>query len=424
MPIAQEGREGPEGDIHSWVLAAVAMLRIHGITVATGQAVACARALASEAVAEHDPRTRTAVGRLTLVNDPVALQVYDRYVGSLLLHPDGATTGRPEDDARMDDGSGIDVAVDVPVTLDAAAPDDDLATGRRPVDAERLRHRRFDRATAEERIAIDRAIRSLRIATPRRPGRRRRPGPRGELDLARSLERALRGSGELLEPALRARRHRTRPLVLVLDVSGSMAPVARTMLGLAVAARRSGRGPERRRVEVFVFGTRLTRLTHALDRRDVDAALADAAGRVVDFDGGTRIGASLDTLVRTWGPRGVLRGAVVVICSDGLERGDPRVLGTASRALRRRCHRLVWVSPLAGDPCFEPRQRGLAAALDAVDVLLPGHDLASIEELAAVIARSAAHRSGLRQQRSVAPPTGASVASRVPAVPGGTAQAP
>ena len=414
------GRHGGEGDMHPWVSAAVAVLRLHGVTVATGQAVACARALASVAVARHDPWTRTAVGRLTLVNDPAALQVYDRYVASLLLGPDSGTTDGSEDAARTDDGSGLDVAVDVPATLDAAAPDDDLATGRRPVDAERLRHRRFDRATPEERVAIDRAIRSLRIATPRRPGRRRRPGPRGELDLARSLERAMRGSGELLDPALRASRRRPRPLVLVLDVSGSMAPVARTMLGLAVAARRSGRDPDRRRVEVFVFGTRLTRLTHALDRRDVDTALAEAAGRVVDFDGGTRIGASLDTLVRTWGPRGVLRGAVVVICSDGLERGDPRALGTAARALRRRCHRLVWVSPLAGDPGFEPRQRGLAAALDAVDVLLPGHDLASIEELAAVIARAAAAAPAPRRQRSVAPSHGSVVQS----IPGGTTQAP
>ena len=417
MPAA---RDGGEGDMHRWVSAAVAVLRLHGVTVATGQAVACARALASVAVARHDPWTRTAVGRLTLVNDPAALQVYDRYVASLLLGPDSGTTDGSEDAARTDDGSGLDVAVDVPATLDAAAPDDDLATGRRPVDAERLRHRRFDRATPEERVAIDRAIRSLRIATPRRPGRRRRPGPRGELDLARSLERAMRGSGELLDPALRASRRRPRPLVLVLDVSGSMAPVARTMLGLAVAARRSGRDPDRRRVEVFVFGTRLTRLTHALDRRDVDTALAEAAGRVVDFDGGTRIGASLDTLVRTWGPRGVLRGAVVVICSDGLERGDPRALGTAARALRRRCHRLVWVSPLAGDPGFEPRQRGLAAALDAVDVLLPGHDLASIEELAAVIARAAAAAPAPRRQRSVAPSHGSVVQS----IPGGTTQAP
>jgi uncharacterized protein with von Willebrand factor type A (vWA) domain len=389
---------------HGWVQAVVAALRVHGVTVVTGQAVACARALSDPHVRTADPWTRVAVGRLTLVNDPASLRVYDAIVPTLLqvLGPDRAEQQQSE---PQHDGQGIDAAVDVPAdVLDqplADVPGEVLVAGRRAMDVERLRHRRFDRATDDERAAIDRAVRSLRIATPRRRGRRRRPGSRGELDLARSLERALRGSGELLDPALRERRRRPRPLVLVLDVSGSMAPVARTMLALAVAARRSGRGPDRRRVEVFAFGTRLTRLTSALDRRDPDAALAEAAARVVDWDGGTRIGASLDALVRTWGPRGVLRGAVVVVCSDGLERGDPHALGVAARSLRRRCHRLVWVSPLAGDPRFEPRQRGLAAALDSIDVLLPGHDLASIEELAAVVARTTAQGSPPPRRRDV-----------------------
>jgi len=389
---------------HAWIQAVVAALRAHDVTVVTGQAVACARALSDPHVRSTDPWTRLAVGRLTLVNDPASLRVYDAIVPSLLLRldVDGAeqqVSGPP------DDGRGVDVAVDVPAdSLEASlvdVPGEELVAGRRAMDVERLRHRRFDRATDDERAAIDRAVHSLRIATPSRPGRRLRPGARGELDLARSLERALRGSGELFDPVLRERRRRPRPLVLVLDVSGSMAPVARTMLGLAVAARRSGRGSERRRVEVFAFGTRLTRLTSALDRRDPDSALAEAAGRVVDWDGGTRIGASLDALVRTWGPRGVLRGAVVVVCSDGLERGDPRALGVAARALRRRCHRLVWVSPLAGDPRFEPRQRGLAAALDSIDVLLPGHDLASIEGLAAVVARTTAEGSASPRHRRI-----------------------
>jgi uncharacterized protein len=395
------GTDRGDGDDHRWIAAAASALRAHGVTVVTGQVVACARALTSPHVERGDPWTRVAVGRLTLVHDPASLRVYDAVVPRLLLRTDDDADRPPN--GPTDDGSGIDVAVDVPADVPMMPPGDVseevLEAGRRTIDVERLRHRRFDRATADERVAIDRAVRSLRIVTPRRPGRRRRPSARGELDLARSLERALRGTGELLDPVLRARRSRPRPLVLVLDVSGSMAPVARTMLGLAVAARRSGRGPERRRVEVFAFGTRLTRLTQALDRRDVDAALADAAARVVDWDGGTRIGASLDALVRTWGPRGVLRGAVVVVCSDGLERGDPRALGTAARALRRRCHRLVWVSPLAGDPGFEPRQRGLAAALDAIDVLLPGHDLASIEELAQVVARTTAPASSSPRRR-------------------------
>jgi len=372
-----------------WTTTVAAALRAHGVVVTTGQVVACVRALVASEV--RDPWTRTAVGRLTLVSDRDALRVYDAVVPGLLVGEDDPTTRRPD---VPESAPGVDVASDR-AEGEAPAIDDVLDAGRRADAHERLRRRRFDLVTADERAAIDRAVRSLRIVTPMRRSGRLRPGRRGDLDLPRTLERAARAMGEVLDPVQRERRPRPRPLVLVLDVSGSMAPVARTMLGLAVAARRSAGGTARRRVEVFAFGTRLTRLTPALSGRDTDAALAAAAARVVDWDGGTRIGDSLDTLVRRWGPRGVLRGAVVVVCSDGLERGDPARLGAAARALRRRCHRLVWVSPLAGDPAFEPRQRGLAAALGSIDVLLPGHDLASIEELAAVIAtasvRSAAH---------------------------------
>jgi len=371
-------------EAHRWIGAAIAALRAAGVRVTTGQAIACARALAAPGLDANDPWARVAVGRLTLVSDLASLRVYDEVVPRLIPRPESVLSAEPSPTAAE---GGVDAAVDTSATHGPEGAEQDvLVAGRHAVEQERLRHRRFDRTTADERAAIDRAVRTIRLTPPRRPGRRRRPGPRGDLDLARTLERALQGTGELLEPSLQLRRRRPRPLVLVLDVSGSMAPVARTMLGLAVAARRSGQGADRRRVEVFAFGTRLTRLTDALDRRDPDAALAEAAARVVDWDGGTRIGASLDTLVRTWGPRGVVRGAVVVVCSDGLERGDPKALGAAAMRLRRRCHRLVWVTPLTGDPGFEPRQRGLAAALPAIDVLLPGHDLASIEELAGVIA--------------------------------------
>lgn len=361
-------------------------LRGHGVVVTTGQAIACVRALIAagggSARGVSDPWTRVAVGRLTLVSDRAALRVYDAVVPGLVL---ADAPDRPDGRPTSASSSGPPAAVDRPDDGSAGGGDDVLVAGRRAAVLERLRHRRFDRMTDEERAEIDRAIRSLRLATPPRRSGRARPCRRGDIDLPRTLERTV-AQGEVLDPALRARRRRPRPLVLVLDVSGSMAPVARTMLGLGVAARRSVGGAARRRVEVFAFGTRLTQITAQLDARDPDAAIAAAAGRVADWDGGTRIGASLDGLVRRWAPRGVLRGAVVVVCSDGLERGEPERLGAAARALRRRCHRLVWVTPLAGDPRFEPRQRGLAAALGSIDLLLPGHDLASVEELARSIA--------------------------------------
>ncbi|MEX2486086.1 MAG: VWA domain-containing protein, partial [Nitriliruptoraceae bacterium] len=206
-------------------------------------------------------------------------------------------------------------------------------------------------------------------------------GRAGVLDVARTLERAMTTDGELVERAWRRRMTTPRRLVVLLDVSGSMAPYARALLRFAIAARRTAQRQASRRVEVFAFGTRLTRLSDELARRDVDAAIAAAAQRVVDWDGGTRIGASIDELVRTWGPRGVLRGSVVVICSDGLERGDPQLLGDATARLARHAHRIVWVNPLAGDERYEPVQRGIAAAMASVDLLLPGHDFASIEGL-------------------------------------------
>jgi uncharacterized protein len=251
---------------------------------------------------------------------------------------------------------------------------------------ERLRHRRFDRASEEELAERSgRALRTLQLAVPHRTSRRTRPGRGGELDLARTLDRAVTDDGELFDRAWRERRTRPRRLVLLLDVSGSMAGNARAMLRFAVAARRAAMREPGRDVEVFAFGTRLTRLTDALVRPDPDAAIAAAAAEVVDWDGGTRIGASVDQLVRRWGPRGLLRGAVVVVCSDGLERGDPELLGRAMARLRRSVHRIVWVNPLAGDPRFEPSQRGMRAALPHVDVFLPGHDLAALEDLAAVL---------------------------------------
>jgi uncharacterized protein with von Willebrand factor type A (vWA) domain len=370
-----------------WASAAADALRAHGVTVTTGQVIVCARALVTLRPGVDDPWTRIAVGRITLVSDREGQRIYDAVVPGILL-PDGRDVEQV-DAAPPSSSAGAPVGVDRPAALRAEEDEDELVAGRWAATLDRLRHRRFAAATDEERVQIDRAVRSLRMATPQRRSGRARPGRRGELDLPRTLERAS-VHGELLVPAFRDRRPRPRPLVLLLDVSGSMAPVARTMLGLAVAARRRTSGSSRRRVEVFAFGTRLTRITVPLGARDPDAAIAAAAARVIDWDGGTRIGDSIDELVRRWAPRGVLRGAVVVVCSDGLERGEPERLGAAAHALRRRCHRLIWVSPLAGDPRFEPRQRGLAAALGAIDVLLPGHDLASIEELARVVASAGA----------------------------------
>jgi hypothetical protein len=184
----------------------------------------------------------------------------------------------------------------------------------------------------------------------------------------------------------RKRKSKLRPLILILDVSGSMADYSRHLLQFAHTARRAAARAGTGRVEVFCFGTRLTRITRELARQRVDAALDEAARTVVDWDGGTRIGQSLDTFVRKWGRNGLCRGGVVVICSDGLDRGDPEVLAKAMERLGRLCHRIVWLNPHKGDDRdFRPSTLGMMVAAPHIDLLLSGHDLASLEELAVAL---------------------------------------
>jgi len=159
-----------------------------------------------------------------------------------------------------------------------------------------------------------------------------------------------------------------------------MAPYSRALLQFAFAAMAAGR-----RVEVFVFGTRLTRVTRTLRTRNPDRALHEIGRLVQDWEGGTRIGESLKSLLDGWSQRAALRGAIVVLCSDGLERGDPELLRAQMARLRRLAHRLVWVNPLKGSPRYEPLARGMAAALPSVDVFLSGHNLERVEELARVL---------------------------------------
>jgi hypothetical protein len=182
------------------------------------------------------------------------------------------------------------------------------------------------------------------------------------------------------------RKTKLRPLILILDVSGSMADYSRHLLQFAHTARQAAALGSATRVEVFCFGTRLTRITRELARQRVDAALAEAARTVVDWDGGTRIGQSLDTFVRKWARGGLCRGGVVVICSDGLDRGDPEVLAKAMERLDRLCHRIVWLNPHKGDNRdFRPSTLGMMVAAPHIDLLLSGHDLASLEELAGTL---------------------------------------
>ena len=199
-------------------------------------------------------------------------------------------------------------------------------------------------------------------------------------DLRRTVRAALRTEGEAIRRHYRAPATRHRRLVLLLDVSGSMEPYARALLRFVQAAVAG-----RRRVEAFALGTRLTRITRELGSRDPDLALRQAADRVVDWSGGTRLGDGLRRFNDEWGVRGMARGAVVVILSDGWDRGDPDELAEEMQRLARVAYRIVWVNPLKVTPGYAPLARGMAAALPYVDRFVEGHSLAAMEQLAEVL---------------------------------------
>lgn len=365
--VTQDARADLVGFTHA--------LRGAGVDAGTGQLVAYAEAAA--ALAPAGPEELYWAGRSCLVNDPADLPTYDRVFAGWFL---GAASMSLADEAGGE----------VVARLGTADADRRRGTLREAEDAggrasmdEALRTRRFDELDDRELAALRRLMARIELALPERRTRRTRPARHGgELDLRRSLRRALQTEGELIDRRWRRRRRRRRRLVLLLDVSGSMAGWSRALLQFAFAARTRSDG-----VEVFAFGTRLTRLTSELARRDPDRAIAAAAARVQDWDGGTRIGLAVETLNRRWGPAGITRGAVVVICSDGLERDDPDRLARAMARLQRTAHAVVWVNPLKGSPDYEPVARGMRAALPHVDRLLAGHDLASLDQLADAVAR-------------------------------------
>jgi uncharacterized protein with von Willebrand factor type A (vWA) domain len=194
---------------------------------------------------------------------------------------------------------------------------------------------------------------------------------------------SMRSLGEPRELSFRTRKEKLRPLVLILDVSGSMADYSRNLLQFAYSARRANA-----KVDVFCFGTRLTRITKSLDRRSPDEAMRKAGESVLDWDGGTRIGDSLKAFTREARKSRLGRGAIVVICSDGLDRGEPQQLSEAMEALSRIAHRVIWVNPHRGDAVlYVPASLGMIVADPYIDEVHSGHNLASLERLANRLAK-------------------------------------
>lgn len=353
-------------------------LRSEGLTIGSGELVTyCA------ATALLDPGDLLDLywaGRTTLLSKRDQIPVYDRVFRRFFLGYDPRV---PERVRKTWQRSPIEneSVIEIPATEPGVPGHDEeeAKLGLNASDIELWRNKSFPVCTEEELAALKRIIDKMRLIPPRRRSRRTRPSPRLDRpDLRRTVRSTMRQHGEPSQLYWRQRKRKLRPLVLILDVSGSMSDYSRNLLQFAYSARRAST-----RVEVFCFGTRLTRITPALERRRPDEALDRAARTVFDWEGGTRIGESIQTFVRQWGRRGMSRGAIVVICSDGLDRGDPGVLEKAMESLALLSYRIVWVNPHIGNGSDQrPNTLGMMVAEPYIDLLMSGRDLAGLEELA------------------------------------------
>jgi uncharacterized protein with von Willebrand factor type A (vWA) domain len=277
-----------------------------------------------------------------------------------------------------------------PPALKEAAPqiDDSKSTSNQEMtiievtrtysDRELLRQKNFSEMNAEETEAVKQLVLHLLWKVSERRTRRLRPGKGHRIDLRRTLRRSLRSEGEIFRWSYREPKRKPRPLVVIADISGSMERYTRLLLQFIYGMKAALNQP----VEAFLFSTRLTRITRPLQIRDLDLALENIGQLVNDWAGGTRIGESLKTFNFEWGRRVLGRGAVVLVISDGWDRGDPELLKREMARLKRNCHRLIWLNPLLGAPDYEPLTRGIQAALPHIDDFLPVHNLASLEDLA------------------------------------------
>jgi uncharacterized protein len=335
--------------------------------------------------------------RAVFVSDPTQVRAFDAVFASVFGAGGKPSTELPESDADVvpaaeTDRTSTERQTMSRGTLDtgglSAAPaarsdeghDDRTAEIEVPMvasDEEVLRGKRFDALEPEELAQLYQMMSRLRIATPVRRTRRAQRDRHGErIDLRRTLRGSLRTAGDPIRLARRRRRIVRRRMVMLCDISGSMEPYARAYLQFLTCA--AGSGPN---AEAFAFATRLTRLTRALASRNPERAIQRAAAAAPDWSSGTRIGEALKTFNDRHGRRGMARGAVVVILSDGWERGEPTLVAREMERLRRLAYRIVWVNPRVSAAGFSPRAGGMVAALPHCDALLSGHSLGALTEV-------------------------------------------
>ncbi len=359
-------------------------LRAAGVAVTQDRAQSFLAAVT--VVGAGDQRGTYWAGRATLCGSPEDLERYDEVFEAWFLRGD-----RPVPRSTPPSRPPVTQAGLEEVESEGGEGEQDelraVASG-----TEVLRHRDIAELSAGEKARLAALFETLHPRVPDRRATRRSHWHRGEVDADRTLRRMLSRGGEPGEIAWRRRATRARRVVLLVDVSGSMSPYTDALLRLAhrfVVSRgsTSGRGTTSG-VEVFTVGTRLTRVTRAMRLRDADRALVAAGETVPDWSGGTRLGETLRIFLDRWGQRGLARGAVVVVFSDGWERGDATLLGEQMRRLHALAHRVVWVNPHVGKVGYEPVQQGIVAALPFVDDFVAGHSLVTFAELVEVVARA------------------------------------
>jgi uncharacterized protein with von Willebrand factor type A (vWA) domain len=377
----------PPAEAERLAVAFARVLRGSGVDVPVGRAVTFAEALALTGVNRSGPVYWA--GRTTLLGRPEDIPAYDRAFEAFWRQRFTLTIAARAEPVELtivldtdDDDAGAEGDEE---PLESEGPTLVLRWSRQEV----LRHKDFAAYTHAEFEEARRLMTDVRLHGALRRSRRRRPSRKaeGRPDLRRTVRRSLRSGGEPIRRAFTEAGERPRRIVLICDVSGSMEPYSRALvrfLHAAVVGRARAYGA---RIEAFALGTRLTRITRELSSRDPDAALARAARSVPDWSGGTRLGEGLRAFNDQWGVRGMARGSVVVILSDGWDRGDPALLAEQMQRLQRVAYRTVWVNPLKASPGYAPLAAGMAAALPYVDEFVEGHSLDSLQKLAEVIAR-------------------------------------
>ena len=379
----QTGRSQPEllAQPERLAVAFPRLLRAVGVKVPADASLVYAEALSTVGLSHRRPVYWA--GRATLITRPEDVVAYDRAFEAFFLGRARPMWVTDRSSTAMEVGTGA--GDDEPGAPNAGRFDkggDGVVFSLRYSPVEVLRAKDFALCTAEERAEVQRLLAALRFGGPMRRSRRYRRAGRGraQLDLPRTVRRAMRAGGEPVPRAWRAPGLRPRRIVVLCDVSGSMEPYARLLMRfLHVVA--SGRA----NVEAFALSTRLTRLTKEMSLHDPDAALARAARAVPDWSSGTRLGTTLREFNDQWGTRGLARGAVVVVFSDGWDRGDPGLLANEMARLSRVAFKIVWANPVKASPGYAPLARGMAAALPYVDDFVEGHSLASLEALAGLV---------------------------------------